>query len=589
MYIGKSITFESSLNTFLAMLYNNKRKDIIYPIGLAIVLIAGILIGVKLKNSPDRTSLTIYPRTDKLTNVLKYVENQYVDTISMGRLVEATIPTLLKHLDPHSVYIPATELKEANEPLEGGFDGIGISFNMPNDTIVVISTIQGGPSEKVGMLAGDRIVTINDSTVAGRKIDQNDIVKKLKGPNGTLVRVGVKRAGVDDLIIFEIIRDKIPLYSVDVSYMLTEKVGFIKISKFARTTYSEFLDAVSRLQKLGMERLVIDLRGNTGGYLDAATNIANEFLPEGKLIVYTQGKARERQNVYSNSKGTCLSTPVAILIDEFAASASEILAGALQDNDRAVIVGRRSFGKGLVQEQILFSDGSALRLTIARYYTPTGRSIQKPYSNGSDDYYMDINNRFLHGEFQEQDSIQFADSLKFITPKGRVVYGGGGIMPDYFVPLDTSGVTPYFNRVANRNLIYRFAFEFTDNHRKDLSKMKDYREIVKYLEKLDIVEKFVAFARKNGVDPNVQQVKQSRELIKVQLMASIARNVIDNDGFYPIIRQIDNTLNRAIEIISNDSTAQQFSQAAFSRVNLGILIQAREKTANRKDPIANLV
>lgn len=570
-------------------MYENKRKDIIYPIGLAVVLIVGILIGIKLNNTPDRTSLTVYPRADKLTSVLEYVENQYVDTVSMSSLVETTIPTLLKHLDPHSVYIPASELREANEPLEGGFDGIGITFNMPNDTIVVISTIQGGPSEKVGIQAGDRIVTINDSTVAGKKIDQNNIVKLLKGPNGTKVKVGAKREGVEELIVFEIIRDKIPLYSVDISYMLNEKVGFIKISKFARTTYSEFLEAVSKLQLLGMERLIIDLRGNTGGYLDAATNIANEFLPDGKLIVYTQGKARERQNIYSNANGSCLTTPVAILIDEFAASASEILAGALQDNDRGVIVGRRSFGKGLVQEQILFSDGSALRLTIARYYTPTGRSIQKPYTNGNDDYFMDINNRFLHGELQEQDSIQFSDSLKFITPKGRVVYGGGGIMPDYFVPLDTSGITPYFNKVATRNLIYRFAFDFTDSHRKDLAKMKDYRQIVTFLEKQNVLEKFIAFARKSGIDSDPQQVKQSMELLKVQVMASIARNIIDNEGFYPIIRQVDNTLIKAIEIISNDSTAQQFSHAGFQKSSFEMWIQAREKTAKRKDVIANLV
>lgn len=570
-------------------MYENKRRDIIYPIGLAIVLIAGILIGVKLNNTPDRKSLTVYPRADKLTSVLEYVENQYVDTVSMSSLVETTIPTLLKHLDPHSVYIPASELREANEPLEGGFDGIGITFNMPSDTIVVISTIQGGPSEKVGIQAGDRIVTINDSTVAGKKIDQNNIVKLLKGPNGTKVKVGAKREGVEELIVFEIIRDKIPLYSVDISYMLNEKVGFIKISKFARTTYSEFLEAVSKLQLLGMERLIIDLRGNTGGYLDAATNIANEFLPNGKLIVYTQGKARERQNIYSNSKGSCITTPVAVLIDEFAASASEILAGALQDNDRGVIVGRRSFGKGLVQEQILFSDGSALRLTIARYYTPTGRSIQKPYSSGNDDYFMDINNRFLHGELQEQDSIQFADSLKFITPKGRIVYGGGGIMPDYFVPLDTSGITPYFNKVATRNLIYRFAFDFTDSHRKEFAKMKDYRQIVAFLEKQNVLEKFIAFAKKRGVESNTAQIKQSMELLKVQLMASIARNVIDNEGFYPIIRQVDNTLLKAIEIISNDSTAQQFSHAVFQKSNYELWFQAREKTAKRKDVIANLV
>lgn len=568
------------------MKYENKRKDIVYPIGLAIVLAVGIIVGALLKQDPARPSLTVYPRTDKLTSVLKYIEDQYVDTISMHKLVESTIPTMLKNLDPHSIYIPASELKEVNEPLDGGFDGIGISFNMPNDTIIVINVIPGGPSERIGLMAGDRIVTIDDSTVAGVKLPQDEVVKRLKGPTGTKVKVGIKRQDVDEIISFDIIRDKIPLYSIDVSYMLNTDIGYIKISRFARTTYKEFIDGVDKLQKLGMTKLIIDLRGNNGGYMDAATNIANEFLPEGKLIVYTQGKARSRQNVYSNAKGRCLNTEVAILIDEFSASASEILAGAIQDNDRGVVVGRRSFGKGLVQEQIMFSDGSALRLTIARYHTPTGRSIQKPYQPGSDDYFYDISNRFLHGEFQEQDSIHFSDSLKHITPGGRVVYGGGGIMPDFFVPIDTSGASPYFNRVANRNLIYRFAFDYTDKHRKEMMDFKDHDAIENYLSKQMLVDKFVEFARKNGVEPNSQQIKVSKEILEVQLTAYIARNLIDNEGFFPIIRKVDTTLKRAIEIIENQELSQLMSQHKTGQISFKAIYQTLSSSSVRKDVIA---
>jgi carboxyl-terminal processing protease len=541
------------------MTYKNKRLDIIYPIILAVVLVIGILVGVTLRQEPGRTSLTVYPRADKLTSVLNYIEDQYVDTVAMGKLVESTIPTLLKNLDPHSVYIPASDLLEVNEPLDGGFDGIGITFNMPNDTIIVITTIPGGPSERVGLEPGDRIVSINDSIVAGISMDQNDVVKLLKGPTGTKVTVGIVREGIEDVLSFEITRDKIPIYSIDVSFMVNKEVGYIKISRFARTTYQEFLEAVAKLQNLGMEKVIVDLRSNSGGYMDAATNIANEFLPEGKLIVYTEGKARPRQNIYSNANGECLNTPVAILIDEFSASASEILAGAIQDNDRGVVVGRRSFGKGLVQEQILFSDGSALRLTIARYYSPTGRSIQKPYEPGNDDYFYDISNRYLHGEFQEKDSIQLSDTLKYTTPAGRVVYGGGGIMPDFFIPLDTSGVTNYFNQVARRNLIYRFAFEFSDKHRKEMSSFKELKALEQYLQKAKLLEQFIKFAQEGGVEPNHKEIEKSSLIIETQLKAYIARNFIDNDGFYPIITRIDNTLQRAINILENEDLSQLLS------------------------------
>jgi carboxyl-terminal processing protease len=570
------------------MEYKNRKKDIFYPIALALVLAVGLALGFSLKKQTGRTSLTVYPKTDKLSSVLSYIEDQYVDTVSMDNLVESAIPTLLKNLDPHSVYIPASDLKAVNEPLDGGFDGIGITFNMPNDTIIVITTIQGGPSERMGIMPGDRIVSIDDSLVAGVNIPQDDIVKMLKGPNGTKVKVGIVRADVPEVIHFDLIRDKIPIYSIDISFMVTPDVGFIKISRFARTTYSEFVSAVDKLQEKGMKKLIIDLRGNNGGYLDAATNIANEFLPEGKLIVYTQGKARARQNIYSNAKGKCLNTPVTVLIDEFSASASEILAGALQDNDRGTVIGRRSFGKGLVQEQVMFADGSALRLTIARYYTPTGRSIQKPYEPGNEEYYYDISNRYLHGEFQEKDSIKLDDSLQFTTPMGRIVYGGGGIMPDHFVPMDTTGTSPYFNLVARRNLIYRFAFEYSDRNRKELSALETPNSFIDYLRRVNIMDQFVEFANKQGVKPNKNQINTSKKIIETQLMAYIARNIIDDDGFYPIITQIDKTLLRAIEIISNQNDTSITAINAPHKPSLREFYLSHSKSQITKDMVAEI-
>lgn len=571
------------------MEYKNRNKDIFYPLAIAAVLAIGLFLGYSLKKQSGRTSLTIYPKTDKLTSVLNFIEDQYVDTVEMGMLVESAIPTLLKNLDPHSVYIPASDLKAVNEPLDGGFDGIGISFNMPSDTIIVMTTIPGGPSERIGIMPGDRILTIDDSLVAGVKLPQEDVMKMLKGPNGTKVKLGIARTGVPDIMHFDLIRDKIPIYSIDISFMVEPGIGIIKISRFARTTYTEFVSAVENLQKQGMEKIIIDLRGNNGGYLDQATNIANEFLPEGKLIVYTQGKARARQNVYSNSKGSCIDIPVAIIIDEFSASASEILAGAIQDNDRGKVIGRRSFGKGLVQEQVLFSDGSALRLTIARYYTPTGRSIQKPYVPGNDDYYHDISNRYLHGEFQEIDSIRLDDSLKFTTPMGRTVYGGGGIMPDFFIPMDTTGTSPYFNQVARRNLIYRFAFQYSDRNRKNLSSLKTHTDFISYLKGVNIMDQFIAFADKQGVKPNKNQINTSKKIIETQLIAYIARNIIDDKGFYPIITQIDSTLLKTIEIIRQEDSESITAFDTPFKPSMRMLYLSHSRNQVLKDLVVSVV
>jgi carboxyl-terminal processing protease len=568
------------------MHYENRKKDIVYPIALALVLIAGIFIGVKLKGNADKPNLLVYPRTDKLSSVLKYVEDEYVDGVSMGKLVEMTIPAMLKNLDPHSVYIPASEFQAVNEPLEGGLDGIGVQFNMPNDTVVVVNTIPGGPSERAGVLAGDRIVRINGRNVAGVKFPQDSVPKLLKGPTGTKVRIGVKRSEVAELIDFELTRDKIPLNSVDVSYMATSDIGYIKINTFAKTTYDEFMAAVAKLRRLGMKKMVLDLRSNSGGYMDAATNIANEFLPENRLIVYTQGKNRPRQEAISNSRGTCRDIGLVILIDEFSASASEILAGAIQDNDRGTIMGRRSFGKGLVQEQIFFSDGSALRLTIARYYTPSGRSIQKPYSPGDDEYFNDITKRYIHGEFQESDSIRFADSLKYYTVGGRVVYGGGGIMPDKFIPLDTNGITPYLRKVSSRNLIYRFSFNFADMHRKEIRELKTFESVKQYLERFRLLDDFIAFAEKSGVPRNEKQISHSRVILETQLKAAIARNIIDNEGFYPFIMHIDETLKQAIKTLQDNPDPLKVIAGGYPRVSLQGWIQAQLKTSLRKEAIA---
>jgi len=567
------------------MQYENQKKDIIYPIILGVVLITGIIIGFALNKGSSRSSLIVNPKTDKLTSVLKYIENDYVDTVGMSRLVELALPAVLKNLDPHSIYIPAKEFQNMNEPLEGGFDGIGVQFNMPNDTIVVINPVKGGPSERLGILAGDRIIKINEKNVAGIKFPQDSVPKLLKGSTGTKVRVGIKRKGVNELIDFEITRAKIPIYSVDISYMLTNEIGYIKISTFAKTTYQEFLSATEKLKGMGMKKLILDLRGNNGGYMDAATNIADEFLDSTNLIVYTQGKSRPRQNIYSNPGGECVDEKLIILIDEFSASASEILAGAIQDNDRGTIIGRRSFGKGLVQEQVYFKDGSALRLTTARYYTPSGRSIQKHYNPGDDEYFNDISNRYRHGEFQEVDSIKFADSLKFHTSKGRVVYGGGGIMPDVFIPLDTNGISPYLTKVANRNLIYRFSFEFTDRHRNEVRNIKDFESVKKYLNSFDLLKEFIAYAQKNGVPANEKQIEHSRLILNIQLKAVIARNIIDEEGFYPYIREIDETLLKAIDYFSKKDGSNKLS-ALSPRISTQNQIQALLKIHSKKERIA---
>lgn len=481
-------------------------KKTYIPLILAVVLIGGIFLGKSLNKYPHKAYLSYY-QPEKLTNILNYIEQRYVDTVAKSKLEEAAIPAMLEALDPHSVYIPASEMKRVSEDMRGNFEGIGVVFNHQTDTAIIISVVTGGPSDKVGVMAGDRIMKINGDMIAGIKIHSDTIVRRLKGEKGTKVKISVQRKGVNDLIDFEIIRDEIPLYSVDVAYMVDDSIGFIKINRFAETTYNEFITGVEKLKAQNLRKLILDLRGNTGGYMDAATNITDQFLDAGKLIVYTQGKSSPRYDIFSTSRGICKDIELVILQDEFSASASEIIAGAIQDNDRGTIIGRRSFGKGLVQEPYPLSDGSVIRLTIARYYTPTGRSIQKPYSEDKDEYYNDLYERYKHGEFSEKDSIQFADSLKFITPGGKIVFGGGGIMPDIFVPLDTVGYSKYYAEVVRKGILYNFTFEFADNHREILKKQKDAKGVDNYLESIKIFEQFAEYAEKKEFS------KQPKDLI----------------------------------------------------------------------------
>jgi len=527
---------------------NNSKRSVFLPLLVALSVVAGLLIGILLPRKGDFPQhFGIKSRNDKINMVLNRIESDYVDPVNRAELVETAIPAILKKLDPHSVYISPKDLREANESIVGNFEGIGISFNMLTDTILVISTIPGGPSEKLGLQAGDKILFVNDSLVAGRGISDKDVMGMLKGPRGTVVKIKVLRKGYSELLPFSITRDKIPIYSVDVAYMTNENTGFIRINNFAESTYNEFMNGLRELKARGMTNLILDLRGNSGGVMDASIQIANEFLKKGQLIVYTKGRTHNRSEARANGKGVFPEGGLVILIDEWSASASEILAGAIQDNDRGTIIGRRSFGKGLVQEPVNFPDGSGMRLTIARYYTPSGRSIQKPYNNGFDEYYEDLTKRYNNHEFENQDSIHFADSLKFKTIGGRIVYGGGGIMPDKFIPYDTTGISDYFLKV--RPLIYQFALAYTENNRETLKKYQEAGEMEKFLDKQGLLDQFIRYAKDNKIEPDQEGLKISGTIIHTQLKAYIARNVLDNKGFYPIWEDLDVTLKYAIEYL----------------------------------------
>jgi len=528
---------------------NNKTK-IFLPILLALAIILGMFINsfFQPNSTPGVFRAPATTANYKLDAVLDMIVEDYVDTVSAKRLVEQAIPALLKDLDPHTVYIPAKDLQRFNEDLKGNFGGIGVQFIRYQDTVAVVRVVEGGPSEHVGVLAGDRIVKVDSIPIVGAEIKDDFIMSKLKGPKGTGVKVSLARRGVKDLIELDIIRGSIPVASVDVAYMINDELGYIKVSRFGATTFHEFSKGLEKLKNQGLKKLVVDLRGNTGGYMSAATNMINEFLPEGKMIVYTEGKSQAKTDYVSTGRGDCQELPITILIDEFSASASEIFAGAIQDNDRGKIVGRRSFGKGLVQEQRMLPDGSAMRLTVARYYTPTGRCIQKPYSNGKEAYNNDINKRYVHGEFEKRDSIHFADSLKFKTPGGNIVYGGGGIMPDVFIPVDTNGYSNYFREISRKGLIYRFAFYYVDEHRAEMKDFTKVEEILAFLKNKPLIKELTKYCQDAGVKLNKKGLNHSIEIIETQVKAYIARDLIDDDGFYPIISELDKTIDYVIDM-----------------------------------------
>jgi len=533
------------------------KKNRFLPIIFALILVLGMILGALLNKSRKLNTISISPyglnisKGSKIDNIIKYIVSDYVDTVSKKELEKYAITGMLKDLDPHSSYITADEFHEINDPLLGSFEGIGITFRIEKDTIMVINTIPGGPSEKVGLMGGDRIVKINDSLVAGTGITNNQAIKLLKGKKGTMVKVSVFRRGIPNLLDFTITRDIIPMYSLDVAYMVNDSIGYIKLNKFSATTAQEFDKAVYQLKQKGMTALILDLRGNPGGFLKAAIDIADDFLTDDKLIVYTEGKARPRNYAYASSKGNWKKNTLVILIDEGSASASEIVSGAVQDNDRGTIIGRRSFGKGLVQEQLSLPDGSALRLTVARYYTPTGRCIQKPYKkNDFEGYYEEAYDRYFNGELEHADSIHFPDSLKYTTPGGKTVYGGGGIMPDIYVPIVTDSIHTYYNLLANKGLVYRFAFEYTDTHRNELNRYKDFDIFDKYFFMNDATyDSLVNYAKEKGVKASPEKIKISKNKIKTLFKAYVGRNILDEKGFYPIYHQIDTTFKRAVKRI----------------------------------------
>jgi len=491
----------------------------------------------------------------KLLKVLDCIDNFYVDTVNTEKVVEKAIIEMLEELDPHSSYLNSKEVKEMNEPLQGNFEGIGVSFNILNDTLFIINVIPGGPSEKVGVMAGDRIILIDDVNIAGIGITNSDVFKKLRGTKGTIVKISTKRRGYEALIDFTIVRDKIPIFSIDASYMIDKETGYIKLNRFSQTTSDEIQKSISKLKNEKCKNIILDLTGNGGGYLEEAVALADRFLTAGKLIVYTEGVNSLRKDYSSTSKTDFESGKLVVLIDENSASASEIVAGAIQDWDRGLIVGRRSFGKGLVQRPIPLPDGSMIRLTVARYYTPSGRLIQKAYNKGSKEYEKDLLNRYNHGEFLNKDSIKFTDTLRFNTMlKKRIVYGGGGIMPDLFVPIDTTEITDYYRQLVRKGILNKFVLNYVDTRRVSLlleyKSFKDYQK--KYTPSEIDIQKLINLAESEGLPYNETQFKTSIQQVKLLIKAYIARDLWDSNEFYQIINQNNEVVQKAIEAIRSN-------------------------------------
>lgn len=537
----------------------NTKQQIRLPLVLSIGIAAGILIGATLAE-PSSSGNEVFKSLQKFKEVLLHIDRMYVDEVNTDELVEDAIQHMLKNLDPHSAYIPAKDKVRANEDLKGNFEGIGIQFNIFQDTIVVVSPLSGGPSEAVGMLSGDKIIKVDDAVVAGVGFTTADVQDHLKGPKGTEVKVTVLRRGSRSPIEFNIIRDKIPQFSVDVSYMINDEIGYVKVSRFSATTYDEFKIALNKLKEYGMKKLIIDLQGNPGGYMNHAISMADELLSDNQKIVYTLGKEKNyNSEAFAEKEGTFEKGEVIVLVNEGSASASEIMAGALQDNDRALIVGRRSFGKGLVQAPIDLTDGSELRLTISRYYTPSGRSIQKPYDANDANYSSDLVNRYKHGEFFHSDSIQFNDSLKFSTLNGRTVYGGGGIMPDYFVPLDTSLNSAYLNQLFYNNAIQQYTFNYSETYKTELEDMGYEQFYMGFNVTDDMLSDLVKTGKAVGVEPDLNDLEQNKELFKLHVKAQVARKIWDSEGFYPIFNETNEILKQAIKLF-DEAEALNYSK-----------------------------
>lgn len=532
---------------------SNKNKLI--PFLMAICLVAGILIGTFYTNHFSGNKLGIInTSSNKLNALLHIIDEQYVDTVNMFNLVEEAMPQILAELDPHSSYIPAKDLEAVNSDLKGSFSGIGVQFTIQDDTIHINSVIPGGPSEKVGLLAGDRIVEVDDSSFVGKIVTNEEAMRRLKGEKGSKVKLGIYRPGEKDILHFTIVRGDIPVKSIDAAYMVNDKFGYVKVNKFGETTYPELLVALAKLAQANCKGMIIDLRGNTGGYMAAAIQMVNEFLPNNKLIVYTEGRKSPRENYTSNGTGSSQTMPLIVLMDEGSASASEIFAGAIQDNDRGTIIGRRSFGKGLVQQPIEFSDGSAIRLTIARYYTPSGRCIQKPYEKGNDaEYEMDIITRYEHGEFFSADSIKQNIKEIYHTGLGRTVYGGGGIMPDIFVPQDTTGMTSYYRMAATRGLIVRYTLDYTDKNRSKLQEYDTPEKMEAYLKKQNLLEKFAEYAESKGLKRRNILMYKSKKLFEESLYGNVIYNMLGMEAYIAYSNQTDKTVQKALEFWKRES------------------------------------
>lgn len=524
------------------------------PLIMAVCVIIGIMIGSFYANhfSGNRLSI-INSSSNKLNNLLHIVDDQYVDTVDINDLVEKAMPQILAELDPHSVYISAKDVQMENDDLRGSFSGVGIEFSIREDTIHVQNVISNGPAERAGVMAGDKIVTINDTLFVGKKVTNEEAMHRLKGPKDTKVKIGVLRFGEKKLRQITVTRGDIPQKSISATYMIDDKTGYVKIKNFGENTYPEMLIALAQLSQGNFQNLVIDLRGNRGGYLASAVQIVNEFLPKGSLIVYTNGRKSPRQEYRSDGRGSYQHIPLIVLIDEGSASASEILAGAIQDNDRGTIIGRRSFGKGLVQQPISFNDGSMLRLTIARYYTPAGRCIQKPYTSGADkNYEEDLIYRYEHGEYFSQDSIKHTGP-EYHTRIGRAVYGGGGITPDIFIPEDTLGMTSYYKEAAMTGLIIQFGYVYTDNNRKKLGEFDTVDEMAAYLKKQNIVDKFAAYAEQNGLRRRNLMIHKSHKLLERFVCSRIIYGMLDEQAWTEYLNSYDPTIDKAIEVFKTNA------------------------------------